>query len=150
MESSADDLNNNSTAPDPQTELNKPTEINTIQDPQLLRQAISYFDVTRVKDLLVRDSSIAKTTPGSRTVIHDLAAAYCSVPEQERPAVKFKFIDILQVLTQNGVNVNALDSNRQTALHVLAGGGPGQGDVMKVLLASGVKVNAQDRSVHKS
>ena len=110
----------------------------------LLRKAVQNFDVTRVKDLLVPDPNLCLSKPYSRTPIHDLAGAFVSV--QDRPAdLKLKFIDILTLLTQNGVDINAVDGNRQSALHILSGGGSGQADVIKVLLTSGAKVNAQDR-----
>ncbi len=53
-----------------------------------------------------------------------------------------KFIDILQILTRNGLDVNLKDSNRHTALHLLASY-PGHFDIIKVLLASGAKANLQ-------
>ncbi len=53
-----------------------------------------------------------------------------------------KFIDILQILTRNGLDVNLKDSNRHTALHLLASY-PGHFDIIKVLLAAGAKANLQ-------
>ena len=50
------------------------------------------------------------------------------------------YVDVAKVLLQNGADVNAVECNKQTALHIAAE--YGHVDVAKVLLQNGADVNA--------
>ena len=57
-------------------------------------------------------------------------------------AAHYGHLDIVKVLLQNGVNVNAADIYKKTALHKASSNG--HADVVKVLIQNGADVNAVD------
>ena len=134
------DPNNN----DDVTDVNKsePTSLE-----QTLQAALSRLDVALIKDLILRGAQLQHLRLDSRkyrNAVHELALVYCAQQPSPVSQSHLKFIEIFTLLTQNGLGVNDVDIDRQTALHLLASTS-GQADAMRVLLASGVNVNAQDR-----
>ena len=80
-----------------------------------------------------------------RSILHELVLSYVAHLQEDSLRTNkqnIKFIDILQTLVHHGMDVNATDINRQTALHLLASH-PGHYDIIRILLASGLKSNLQ-------
>lgn len=121
-----------------------------------LFNAINNLDAKAVDKLVKNGADLTFRSPmyKGRTAIHELVLTQMShTPMEWTSDLQLTFIDILTLLTQNGVDVNAADELRKTALHYSCTSS-GRSEIIKVLLASGAKANSVDNcqqtALHKA
>ncbi|KAG4290190.1 hypothetical protein FPRO06_02076 [Fusarium proliferatum] len=91
----------------------------------VLHLAVSKNDLDLVRDILEKSSYTSPHTyinardSGSRTALHNLVSSLCLPYAYHSPGDLSKAFDILDLLSQHGANIDALDMGFRTPLHTL-------------------------------
>ena len=102
------------------------------------------FLVKKVEELLGSpDQDVNEEDEEGNGMVHRMLLAYTDLDLVEQFHAKPKYLEILGLLLQKGININATNRQGETPLHTIARY-PGFTDIIKPLLAAGVKVNAKN------
>ncbi len=109
--------------------------------------AITHLDTQQV-DAQLKLGIDVNTRYGvkSRSLLHELVISFFTqlhYPDVSYDDVKARFLEILDLLVNNGSDINALDTRRWSALHQAASY-PHSHDVIEALLARGIEPNIED------
>lgn len=121
-----------------------------------LQSALLELDGVKVDNLIQQGLDIRNVHVDrqNHNAIHELVLNYVSLQATDKPDKRhMKFIDTLNVLVQNKLDINEGDNKNQTALHIAASS-PGNKEILRVLLAHGARINQPDNgqqtALHKA
>ena len=112
-----------------------------------LQTALVNFDGLKVAALIEQGLRVRRTYVDAskyRNALHELVLNYTSYAPSERPPkLHIKFIDIMTLLKDNGLDVNEHDIKHLTVLHHACSSANNR-DIIRALIDAGVRVNQPD------
>lgn len=118
-----------------------------------LQSALQEFDGVKVESLIQQGLDIRNVHVDrqNHNAIHELVLNYTQLQSTEKHHMKF--VDTLNVLVGNQMDINEGNVKGQTALHIAASS-PGNAEMVRVLLAHGARLNqpdsGQQTALHKA
>lgn len=118
-----------------------------------LQSALQEFDGVKVESLIQQGLDVRNVHVDrqNHNAIHELVLNYTQLQSTEKHHMKF--VDTLNVLVGNQMDINEGNVKGQTALHIAASS-PGNAEMVRVLLAHGARLNqpdsGQQTALHKA